>query len=95
MTLREQVHRLVDELPQRELHAARRNLVYLGRVGAGGQPKPCPKSKVQSPRPAASLTLDLGPWTLDSAAAVRFEYLDDTGTIRVPRVLPRGRAYRD
>jgi len=33
MTLKEELHHLVDELPNRELHAAKRFLEYLRNMG--------------------------------------------------------------
>ena len=33
MTTREELHRLIDELPEREMHAARRFLEYMRNMG--------------------------------------------------------------
>ena len=72
MTIKDELHRLVDELPSRELHGAKRYLEYLRNMG-----DPVLKALMEAPE-------DDEPETEEERAAVAEAYQD----LAAGRVIP-------
>jgi len=78
-TTREALHRLVDELPKRELSAARRYLEYLRNMG-----HPVPRAFLEAPGDDEELTED-------EEAALKEAYED----VRAGRLTPLEEVHRE
>ena len=79
MTIKDELHRLVDELPARELHGAKRFLEYLRNMG-----DPVLKALLESPE-------DDEPETEEEATAVAEAYED----LAAGRVIPLDKIKRE